>query len=124
MSNTQKKAVEHSVVPATDKNGNGKVLNMPVVKTSNELAVDRLEKLERFERLKDINCRLREKQRKLNTMVANEDGVSGFKLVLESATDEIEIANTNVVKEVLGFAKTKLDEVVEASNTDVLTFEI
>jgi len=122
MSTAAKKAVEPSGVPA--QNEKGKVVNLPTVKTTNELAADRLDKLDKFLKMRDTNDKLRAKQRKLADMLSGEDGITGLRLTLESNTEEVEISNSIVVKEVLQFAKSKLDAVVEASNNDVLTFEI
>jgi hypothetical protein len=129
MSNTAKKAVEPSGVPATETQKEvtpGKVIDLVKKEPSlNAKAEERIEKLNDFLHLRDVHDKLREKQNDLNEILKSEDSLSGCKLeIRNSAGKSVSISNTSVVKEVVAVAKGKLDESVTKAQMDVLTFEI
>ena len=65
-----------------------------------------------------------QKKSALAKFLIADDGTQGCNLVLKSRTNTFEISNNTVIKEVLTFAKTKLDSLIEISEAEVLHFII
>lgn len=130
MNNTKEKSATVSKIEAS---ANGKTAN--TVETAKPMQVvleeqkkvsaqDRIKKAEQFEILANRHEALVEKKSQLAKFLISDDGTQGVNLVFKSRNQTFEISNNAVIKEVLTYAKTKLDSLIETSEAEVLHFVI
>ena len=87
-------------------------------------AHDRIKKAEQFDILTKRFQALQDKKTELDKFLISDSGLQGVSLYLEGGNKSFEISNTSVIKEVLGFAKTKLNVLLEETESEVLNFSI
>lgn len=87
-------------------------------------AIDRIKKAEQFDILTKRFQALQDKKTELDKFLISDSGLQGVHLFLEGESKTFEISNTSVIKEVLSFAKTKLNILLEETENEVLTFSI
>lgn len=88
-------------------------------------ALSRIQKSEQFQILGDRHQKLVSKKSELEKFIIGDDGLQGCTLILKNANGKsFEISNGGVIKEVLVYAKTKLNSLIEISEAEVLGFTI
>lgn len=87
-------------------------------------AIDRIKRAEQFEILSKRHQHLTEKKTELDKFLISDDGTQGVTMFLEMGNKTFEISNNGVIKELLTYAKTKLNSLIEVSEAEVLNFTI
>lgn len=87
-------------------------------------ALDRIKRAEQFEILSTRYQQLSDKKTSLDKFLISDDGTQGATLILKSGGKTFEISNNGVIKEVLIYAKTKLNSLLEITEAEVIGFTI
>jgi hypothetical protein len=126
MSNLNKKAVEHTVVPANDDKG------LKVVHNDNKLtespkqakAVERIGKLEQFNALTKRYTTLIEKRQGIKKFLAGSDNGSKMKLTVESDGEKFEAENPTVILTILRECEQTIEKLIDEAEEKIEKFEI
>lgn len=81
-------------------------------------------KAEQFAILSERFNLLVTKREQLEKFLIADDGTNGANLLFKNGNKTFEIANSAVIKEVLTFAKNKLNVLIEITDSEILSFEI
>lgn len=87
-------------------------------------ADERIKKAEQFEILAQRFAQLSDKKTALDKFLIADDGTNGCILTLKSAGKSFDISNNGVIKEVLTYAKVKLNSLIETTEAEILSFVI
>ncbi|OFY87847.1 MAG: hypothetical protein A3F72_02960 [Bacteroidetes bacterium RIFCSPLOWO2_12_FULL_35_15] len=101
-----------------------KPLNEVIAEEKKVSAIDRIKKAEQFEILAKRHEVLTDKKSQLAKFIIADDGTQGCTIVFKSGMKSFEIANNGVIKELLTYAKVKLDSLIDVSEAEVLSFVI
>ena len=97
---------------------------MEVLKVSKPTANERIKRAEQFEILAEKFAQLSDKKNGLDKFLIADDGTQGCTMVLKSAGKTFEISNSGVIKEILTYAKVKLNSLIETTEAEILNFVI
>ncbi|MEN5130452.1 hypothetical protein [Elizabethkingia anophelis] len=87
-------------------------------------ADDRLKNLNLFQKLAEKHNFLKDKADTLNAYMIGRDGMKEKLTIKSDCGMEFQISNSNIIEEILILCTSKLDEMMEESNTQILTFNI
>jgi hypothetical protein len=118
---TPEKVELNGIAKDTEK---GKALSEILNNVKQPTATERIKRAEQFAILSERYEQLTNKKIQLEKFLIADDGTQGCTLSLKSSGKLFEIANSAVIKEVLTFAKTKLNSLIEITEAEVLHFTI
>ncbi|AQX08049.1 hypothetical protein [Elizabethkingia ursingii] len=87
-------------------------------------ADDRLKNLNLFQKLAEKHNFLKDKADTLNAYMIGRDGMKEKLSIKSDCGMEFQISNSNIIEEILILCTSKLDKMMEESNTQILTFNI
>lgn len=87
-------------------------------------AEDRLKNFNLFQKLGEKHTFLKDKADTLNAYMIGRDGMKERLSIKSDCGMEFQISNSNIIEEILTLCSSKLDKMIEESNTQILTFKI
>lgn len=87
-------------------------------------AEQRIKNLEIFKKLAEKHEFLREKADNLNAFLVSRDGMKEKLTITSDANVHFEISNSIIIEQILNLCVSKLDELIEQSNQQILTYNI
>jgi hypothetical protein len=128
MSNTNKATIANQVGDRTDKKSSLEVVKTDVKPEKPVKVETAAQRIEMNEHLALIGKRfkfLTEKRKDVQQFLSAHDGTSSAKLIVTNATGlSLEIANPDVVADLLRNSERKLDSMIEATELEILSFNI
>ena len=120
-------------VATVAKNGKSENIKNEVLQSKKEVldkifspatADDRLKNLNLFQKLAEKHLFLKDKADNLNAYMIGRDGMKEKLSIKSDCGMEFQISNSNIIEEILLLCASKLDNMMDESNSQILTFQI
>ncbi len=103
---------------------NGKPMSEVLAELKPPTAESRKRNAEQFAMLSQKHNLLVEKKSSLDKFLIGDDGLVGSVLIIKSGTKSFDVSNNAVIKELLVFAKEKLNSLILVAEAEILSFVI